>query len=340
MTGRPTAPAAGAVEAVAGAPPAGGPSLAHLPVTLFSTVMGLGGVSLAWRRAAHVWDVPDWPALVFLGLATAAFVVVALAYTAKWVRYPAAARAELRHPIRMTFVPTITISLLVLATAGQDVAPGLASVLWWVGAVGHLVATVAIVSAWFGRADIVHSTVTPAWFIPVVGNVVTPLAARELGSVEFAWFAFGIGLVFWLGLLPLLLQRVLVHDAALPGRLLPTIAIFIAPPAVAMLSWAALTGDAGDPVARVLWAAAMGFVLVLVAQAGRLRAVPFALPYWAYTFPLAAASAAAVAMAGVRPQVGYDVIAVTLLTGTTLLVLHVLTLTLRAAARRQICLPE
>ncbi|MBD3785062.1 MAG: C4-dicarboxylate ABC transporter, partial [Micrococcales bacterium] len=27
-------------------------SLAHLPVTLFSSVMGLGGVSLAWRRAA------------------------------------------------------------------------------------------------------------------------------------------------------------------------------------------------------------------------------------------------------------------------------------------------
>jgi hypothetical protein len=49
------------------------------------------------------------------------------------------------------------------------------------------------------------------------------------------------------------LQRVLVHDAALPGTLLPSISILIAPPAVAMLSWAALTGDAGGPVARVLW---------------------------------------------------------------------------------------
>ncbi len=336
MSGQPPAGAAGA-RAPAGA---GEPSLAHLPVTLFSTVMGLGGVSLAWRRAAHVWDVADWPALVFLALAVVAFAVVGSAYVAKWVRYPSAARAELRHPIRMTFAPTITISLLVLATAGQSVAPGVASVLWWLGAVGHLVATVAVITAWFGRADIVHASVTPAWFIPVVGNVVTPLAAAEIGSVELAWFSFGVGVVFWLGLLPLLLQRVLVHEAVLPGKLLPTVAIFIAPPAVAMLSWAALTGDAGDPVARVLWAAAMAFVLVLAAQVGRLHAIPFALPYWAYTFPLAAGAAAAIAMAGARPQAAYDVVAVLLLAVTTLLVLYVLVMTLRAVARRQVCLPE
>ena len=28
-------------------------SLAHLPVTLFASIMGLGGLSLAWRRAAN-----------------------------------------------------------------------------------------------------------------------------------------------------------------------------------------------------------------------------------------------------------------------------------------------
>ena len=320
---------------------AGERSLAHLPMTLFSTVMGLGGASLAWRREAHVREaVPQWPALVLLGLAATAFVVVGAAYAAKWARHPAAARAELRHPVRMTFAPTITISLLVLATAGQSVAPRVASVLWWLGAVGHLAATVVVLTAWFGRADIVHATVTPAWFIPVVGNVLTPLAAAELGSVELAWFSFGLGLVFWLGLLPLLLQRVLVHDAALPGRLLPTIAIFIAPPAVAMLSWAALTGQAGDPVARILWAAAMAFTLVLAAQVGRLRAIPFALPYWAYTFPLAAASAAAIAMAGARPQAAYDVVAVLLLTVTTALVGYVLVMTLRAVAAGRICVPE
>ena len=168
---------------------------------------------------------------------------------------------------------------------------------------GHLAATLAVLSVWFSRPDIGPAAVTPAWFIPVVGNVITPLAAAQLGSVELAWFAFGVGVVFWLGLLPLLLQRVLLHDPPLPAKLLPTIAIFIAPPAVVMLSWQALTGVVDGPVVRMLYAAAMVFVVLLLAQVPRLRPLPFALPWWAYTFPLAAASAAAISMAGARPQV-------------------------------------
>ncbi|MGB7817356.1 MAG: SLAC1 anion channel family protein [Ornithinibacter sp.] len=328
-----TAPARSAAPAVAA------PRIEHLPITLFSAVMGLGGVSLAWRRAATVWDLPQWPALTFLAAAAAAFAVVGVLYVLKWVRYPEAARAELRHPVRMAFAPTITIGLLVLATAGQDVAPALARGFWWLGAVGHLVATAVVMSAWFDRADILGSHVTPAWLIPVVGNVVTPLAAPELGSVELAWFAFGVGVIFWLGLLPLLLQRVLVHDTELPEKLLPTIAIFIAPPSVALLSWVALGGTVGDPVTRVLYAAAMMFVVLLAAQVGRLRRIPFALPYWAYTFPLAAAAAAAIAMTAL-PGMVYDVVAIGLLALTTVLVVVVSALTLRAAARGQICVPE
>lgn len=315
-------------------------SLAYFPVTLFASVMGLGGLSLAWRHAAAVWGLPLWPARALLVAAALAFLVLGILYVVKWALHPAQARAELRHPVRMTFAPTITISMLVLATAGQDVAPALASAVWWIGAVSHLAATVAVLSAWFLRPDIGPGAVTPAWYIPVVGNVITPLAAAQLGSVELAWFAFGTGVVFWVGLLPLLLQRVLLHDPPLPPRLLPTIAIFIAPPAVAMLSWQALTGAVDGAVVRILYAAAMVFVLLLLVQVPRLRRLPFALPAWAYTFPLAAAAAAAISMAGARPQVAYDAIAVLLLAGTTVLVLAVAGLTVRAAARHQVCLPE
>ncbi|MDP3893806.1 SLAC1 anion channel family protein [Nocardioides sp.] len=314
--------------------------LAHFPVTLFSSVMGLGGVSLAWRRAATVWPVPEWPHLLFLALASIAFVVVGAGYVLTWVRHPSAARQELRHPVRMAFAPTVTIAILVLATSLADLAPGLASVLWWIGAVGHLAATVLVLSAWFGRPDIGAGHVTPAWFIPVVGNVITPLAAPAIGSVELAWFSFGVGVVFWLGLLPLLFQRLLTHADPLPAKLLPTIAIFSAPPAVTMLSWQSLTGASADPVSRVLYAATIMFVILLIAQVGRLRALPFALPYWAYTFPLAASAVAGITMAGQAPGFGYDAIALTLLALATTISLAVTVLTLRAAGRRRICVPE
>ena len=314
--------------------------LQFVPVTLFASVMRLGGLALAWRRAAKVWGIAQWPFLIFLTLAVATFVVVGALYALKWMRHPAAARAELRHPVRMAFAPTLTIAILILATALAELTPRLASALWWVGATGHLAATVLVMSAWFARADIVASHVTPAWFIPIVGNVITPLAAPSIGSLDLAWFAFGVGIVFWIALLPLLMQRVLTHDQPLPPKLLPTIAIFIAPPAVAMLAWQSLTGNLQDPIVRGLYAAAMMFVVLLLAQVPRLRRLPFALPFWAYTFPLAAAAVAAIAMAGAVPGIGYDVIAVALLALASLVVLVVGALTVRAAARGQLLVPE
>lgn len=321
-------------------PPTSTDRLTHFPVSLFSAVMGLGGVALAWRRATRVWDVPSWPFETFLALAILAFILVAGLYALKWVRHTDAARAELRHPVRMAFAPTITISILILATALSDLAPTVATVLWWIGAVTHFVAMVAVISAWFERADITAGTITPAWFIPVVGNVVTPLAAPEIGSIDLAWFSFGVGVVFWLALLPLLLQRLLTHEHPLPDKLLPTMAIFTAPPAVAMVSWQSLTGAQADPVSRILFAAAMIFLVLLLAQAARLRRLPFAVTYWAYTFPTAAAAVAALAMADQTTLVAHDVVAVALLALATILVLFVSALTARAAARREICVPE
>ena len=73
---------------------------------------------------------------------------------------------------------------------------------------------------------------------------------------------------------------------------------------------------------------------------GRLRRVPFGLPFWGYTFPLAAASALAIHVSSVLPGWAYVVVAAVLLAVATLVVTAVLVLALRAAVRRQICVPE
>lgn len=324
-------------------PPSG--SLAYLPVTLFAAVMGVGGLGLAWRRAAVTWGTPMWIATVLVLLAAAVFVLVAILYAVKWLRFPAAARAELRHPVRMAFAPTLTIAILVLATGLQDLTPGLAVALWWIGAIGHLAATLAVLTAWLSRPEIGLAQVTPAWFIPVVGNVVTPLAAPALGSTELAWFAFGVGLVAWLGLFPILLHRLLLLDTPLPARLRPTLMILVAPPAVMVLSLTSLLGGPLDPVRKILFGAAVFAAALVVVQPGQLR-LPFALPFLAYTFPLAALAASAIAVdaaagsaAGGGPT-AYRILAWALLAVATLVVFAVGALTLRAAARRAICVPE
>ncbi len=237
------------------------------------------------------------------------FVVISMLYAAKWLRFPAAARAEIRHPVRMTFVPTTTISVLILVTAGhRPPHPRLGSA-GGSGRWGTCWLTVAVLSAWFSRGDILHSHVTPAWFIPIVGNVITPLAAPALGSVELAWPSFGVGVVFWVALLPLLLQRVLLHDQPLPQRLLPDDR-HLHRSAVGGHAVVGVAHGRPDPVGRIFFAAAMMFTVLLFAQVLRLRSIPFALPYWAYSFPLrgAASVAGAIAMAAATDSPLYDAV--------------------------------
>lgn len=281
-------------------------SLAHMPVTVFASVMGVGALSLAWKRAAHLWELPTWPSLLILAIAAGLYVLVVCAYLAKWALHPKAARAELSHKMRMPFVPTITIATLVLATAGADVAPGLASIMWWVGALGHLLATALVLTAWSMRPDITSTDITPAWLIPIVGNVITPLAAPQIGNIDLAWFSFGVGMVFWGVFLTLIIERLLMHDKGIPAKLMPTYAIMVAPPAVALVAWSRLGHESDDPLSRILLSISWMFALLIGFQAKKLLEIPFALPYLAYTFPVAALAVASLVSAEALPGALYQ----------------------------------
>lgn len=315
-------------------------SLAHFPVPIFSAVMGIGGLSLAWQRSAQTYDVSSGIGTAIFWCAASLFAVLVLLYALKWIMYPQQARSELRHPVRMAFAPTLTIAALVVATAGQTIVPDIAAVLWWGGALGHLVATILIVSAWMNRPDIGLMQVTPAWFIPVVGNAVTPLAAPEVGSVDLAWVAFGVGLVFWAILLPIVVLRLAAHTEPMPAQLLPTLAILVAPPAVIQLSWLALSGDGESPVNLMLFGVTLSFVAIVIAEIPRLRAVPFAVTYWAYTFPSAAAATSALAVAHAHSATIYDVVAIGLLAVTSALAVIVSVRTVLEAVHGRLLRPE
>ena len=69
----------------------------------------------------------------------------------------------------------------------------------------------------------------PAWFIPVV-NIIVPLGSVHFAPLELSWFFFGIGLVFWIVLLAVVMYRLFFRAAGL--RLTLTLFILLAPPSV------------------------------------------------------------------------------------------------------------
>lgn len=278
--------------------------------------MGIGGLSLAWRNAGEVWSVPTVIADVLFWVAAIVYLVLAALYLWKWLRFPREAWDEAHEPMCMPFVPTPLIALLIVSAAGQNIIPVAMTGVWWFASVGQLVMTVWIVNAWARRSDIGMDQITPAWFIPLAGNMIAPLGAVELGPTEFAWISFGVGLVLWLAMLPVVFARLVVHDA-LTDELAPTVSVLIAPPAVAVVSWEVLTGSLIDPFGRILFSATLIFVAILLIRLPQLWPLPWGLPQLAYGFPLASAASAGMLVALEGDSVVYTVLAALLLTLAT-----------------------
>jgi len=56
-----------------------------------------------------------------------------------------------------------------------------------------------------------------------------------LGFVELSWFFFSVGLIMWAVMFTIIMNRIIFHNP-LPQKLMPTLFILIAPPAVALIS--------------------------------------------------------------------------------------------------------
>lgn len=313
------------------------PRLKHFPVTFFTMVMGLAGLSIAWHMAEQVFRLPLRVSDGLLVLAVLAFLVLLLLYLAKAVLYPGAVQAELAHPVQLNFFPAVSISLILLGVALLDRAPGVAGALWVVGSGLHLLLSLYVMGIWIHHEHFEIHHINPAWFIPIVGNVLVPIAGVPLGFIELSWFFFSIGILFWLLLFAIILYRVLFHHP-LPERLMPTFFILIAPPSVGFVAYLQLAGPL-DAFARVLYYSGLFLTLLLLTQAGRFMRIGYYLSWWAYSFPLAAVTLATLIMYQKTDIALFAAIGWVLLTLVTLVVLYLLYRTWRAVGEKTICVP-
>lgn len=300
--------------------------------------MGMGGLTIAWRRAEEILQLPVHPSLGLLTAASLLFTVLAVLYAAKALKYPAAVAQEWRHPVRMNFVPTFSVGLILLSIAWLPVNAGLSQWLWQAGAAAHLLLTFRIITQWVHHTQFEIAHMNPAWFIPVVGNILVPIAGVAHAPVEISWFFFSIGLAFWPVLLTIIFYRVIFH-ASLPERLMPTLFILIAPPAVGFISYVRLTGGV-DAFAQVLYNAALFFTLLLFFQLKWFVRLKFYLSWWAYSFPLAAITVATLLMAQHSGKALYYDLAVLLLVIVTTVIGGLVARTALGVMRKEICVEE
>lgn len=312
--------------------------LEHFPITFFAMIMGMTGLTLAWEKAISVFSAPPIINHILMTLTACLFLIIVLIYLLKILLKTPAVLGEFNHPIKLSFFPAFSISLILLSVATLEISRQLSLFIWVSGATLHLLFTLYVLNQWIHHPKFQITHMTPAWFIPVVGNILVPIAGVEHGYTEVSWFFFSIGLIYWIVLKTLVLNRMMFHDP-MPQKLLPTMFILVAPPAVGFISYMKLNGEL-DGFARILFYAAMFLLLLLISQLPRFARIKFFMSWWAYSFPLAASAIAAQVMYTTLGQPFFYYLATALLGLSSIIITLLLLRTLLAVIRNEICRPE
>jgi len=311
--------------------------LPFFPVSFFAMIMGLAGYTLIWMQTEELNLYPVVLSDYFALLTIALFIVLAVIYATKVVLHLDKVKGELHHPVMLSFFPTVSISLILIGTMLTTWLPEIAFVIWTLGAVSQLILTLYILSRWIHHDYFEIHHISPAWFIPVVGNILVPLAGVQHAPIEVNWFFFSIGLLFWLVLFTIIMYRMIFHHP-MPAALLPTLFIIIAPPAVGFSAYLNLS-PVLDNFAQILYYSALFLTLLLLSQGLRFLKLPFSLSWWAYSFPLAAMTIATLSMYEESGTAFFLYIGYALHALLTVVIVTLLARTFLAATRREICQP-
>jgi tellurite resistance protein len=289
----------------AGVPaPQAPPSIEHLGLIGFVPVMGLSGLALAWAQAAaRMGEVAMGVAQVAAVMAGVLMLVLLIITLWRFVRWPLTRVHDAAHPVRHVFVAAPTVSLILLATCGVALTgPAFGwDALWMTASTLQALVTVWVVLRWLRSGASRWMGVTPALLIPVVGNVLLPLAGLPLGHPLWSAVQWAVGAVLWPVVLLLLVQR-LQRVGPWPARMRASVFILIAPPSVMGLGLLLWQAPLVWPL--LLWGVALAFVVLALRQLPQCFEQAFGWPMWSLSFPLTAFAALTLRLAnvGVLPQ--------------------------------------
>ncbi len=263
--------------------------LEFMPVSLFGAIMGLTGLSFCWGWAEETWGVPSWMKHGIAALAVFFFLVLTICYLVKIRKYPALVKAEFNHPVSVSFFGTFIVSLLLLPGILLPYSLDLAIGIWVPGTVLMAVFSWWVFRKWLsGQQE--PANALPAWILPIVGTLDIPIVGARLpidGIREICLLFFGIGLIFGIILLTIIISR-LLFQAPLPEALRPTVMILVGPFALATTVYDLLIGQ-HDMVLSVFYYFDLALFVLLASRIWLLpKCCPFRVSWWSVSFPLVA----------------------------------------------------
>jgi tellurite resistance protein len=259
--------------------------LKFFPIMMYAIVMGMSGVTITYQKAGEWLGFPQIIGEVLMYITTFTFTVITTIYLVKFLKYKIAVKKEFTHPIRINFFAAVSISMLMLAIIYKEYNPTISAVFWYPGAALHFYLTMHTISFWINsNQELGHSN--PAWFIPIVGNVLVPVAGVGFASSGVLMYFFSVGMFFWIILFSIILNRIIFHHQ-LAVKFMPTMFILIAPPAVGFIAYFKMFGVL-DIFAIFLFNMALFFTFLVAFMYKNFIKIKFFISWWAFVFPIAA----------------------------------------------------
>lgn len=308
--------------------------ISNFPIMFYAVVMGLGGLCVAYESLNKLLKLSQSVGFVLNAFTSVVFAFISFIYVIKIIKFPNEVRAELNHPIKINFFAAFAISLLLLAIVFKNNESAHFG-LFYTGLVAQTFMSFYVVASWINRnLEIKHSN--PAWFIPIVGNLLVITAAQ--GKDSYLWFYFSFALFFYIVLFSIIFYRILFCDQLL-AKFMPTLFIFIAPPSVAFIDYIKLTGNFNEFSMFLLSLAIFFGILVLFMYKNFLK-LKFFLSWWAFTFPTAALCIALVKAYELTEHKGFLWGGLAAFIGLCALIIIVAFYTIKSIKNNDICVAE
>jgi len=276
----------------------------------FASVMGTGILAIASYLYSQYVPLLKDIAVVLFYFNVVLFFALLIPWVLRWLLYKKNALSDLEHPILSNFYATIAIAMLVLSSnfivIGKNMLVG--EIFWFIGTALTIFFGLVTPFIMFKGEHVTIDHINPAWFIPPVGLIVIPIAGSLIISQyagfmrEFVlflnYFGWGAGFFLYIALFAICINRFILHRP-LPNTLAPTVWINLGPIGAGTAALINLVNNSTFITMKepffvfglIFWGFGIWWVLMAIIMTLYYRkrlGLPYALSWWAFTFPLGA----------------------------------------------------
>ena len=261
----------------------------RIPLNTFAISFGLAGLAGLWSVAATALALPGLIDELFWFVVAVAWVWTITAHAIRGSKSSETLLSQLKHPAQGPIAAIIpAVGMLLGAHLYR---------FWPLGGTVLVAASILIgalfagwILAYWHSGHLTPEAFHGGYLLPTVGaSLIAATTSFRVGLGGLSMGAFAVGIFFAVVIYTVLLARVAFFPP-LPGPLMPTIAIILAPPAIAGTAWFTMQGERADPVSVGLLGVLVLVVLLQLFLVGIYRRLSFTLGFWSFTFPVAAAA--------------------------------------------------